>query len=212
MAAAQPGLERLDPTNDVQVEAIARLHSELLPRSVGARLGHGFMTRFYFRRLPADGLIVCDLYREEDRYVGFSTYTREPDTFMARALRRHLLELLAVSLRTFLAKPRRIAVMADLLRRSRALPADGHRTGYLLTIGVLDSYRGPRPADGETRISVALIRAMLDFFRREGFDRVDGAVERENLRAIRFYRSCGFRIEDPGNGDLHFHYDLRSPE
>jgi GNAT superfamily N-acetyltransferase len=206
------GVVRLSPSDAEQVEALARLHAELLPRSAPAQLGHRFMTRFYFRSLPEAGLIHCDLYRHEGVWAGFCTYTEHPGGFMGEALRRNLASLCWLGLRIVVEEPRRLAALLDLVRKSRQLgspPARAGRAGFWLTFGVLEPYRRVRVDAQGTRISGALVRAMLDHFRAAGFAWLDGAVERSNRSAILFYHSLGFRIEDPGSGsDLKVHYEF----
>jgi len=198
------------PTKPDQVAAAARLHAALLPQSVPAQLGEYFMRKFYFTKLVEMDRITCDLFEVEGEYVAFNVYTKYPDSFMRDGIRRHFLPLAVVAARTFASDPRRLRAVADLLRKSAQLGDDGAaRAGYWLTFGVLESFRRVKIDERGTRISGALVSAMLDSFRAEGFDRVDGAVERTNKSAIFFYHACGFAIRDPGHGDdLYIHFDL----
>lgn len=210
MSTSPSGLIRLSPGHSDQVDAAARLHAELLPGSVPSRLGHHFMTRFYFTKLVEIDRITCDLFAYEGKYVAFNVYTKYPESFMRDGIRRHFLPLCAVAARTFGSDPRRLSAIAGLLRKSAQLGENGSaRAGYWLTFGVLEPFRRVKIDERGTRISGALVNAMLDSFRADGFDRVDGAVERTNKSAIFFYHACGFAIRDPGKGDdLHIDIDL----
>jgi len=210
MSTSPSGVVRLNPDDPDQVNATAQLHAELLPDSFTARLGHHFMTRFYFSKLVASDLISCDLYAHEGSYVGFSVYTKYPDTFMREGIRRHFISLCWISARAFLSDPRRLAVLPGMLRKDAWLQKEkATYAGYWMTFGVLESHRRLKIDDRGTRISSALVHAMLDYFRKEGFGRLDGGVERDNKSAIFFYHSCGFSIHDPGSGPaVQIRYDL----
>jgi len=210
MSTAATGVMRLNPDDPDQVDAIAQLHTELLPWSIPARLGHHFMTRFYFTNLAASDLISCDLYAHEGKYVGFNVFTKYPGSFMREGIRRHFFTLCRISARIFASVPRRLAALLGMVQKDAWLRADQSvRAGYWLTFGVLESYRRMKIDERGMRVSTALVQAMLDYFREEGFNRVDGGVERNNKSAIFFYHACGFTIRDPGSGDdLRIHYDL----
>jgi ribosomal protein S18 acetylase RimI-like enzyme len=211
MSDKRSGIVRLDPSDPEQVEALARLHAELLPNSVPSRLGHRFMTSFYFRKLPVTDLLVCDLYRHDGAFVGYCTYTKHPDSFLQLGLQRHLPLLCWLGFRIAISEPRRLGALADLLRKSSDLVSDPtSRAGFWLTFGVLEPYRRIK-VNERARISDLLVRSMLDYFRSEKVDRVDGSVERTNKTAIFFYHACGFRIMDPGGSNLKIQMQLGEP-
>ena len=84
------------------------------------------------------------------------------------------------------------------------------RTGYFLTFGVHPDFRGKQV--GGKRISRRLMEHMFEYFRDAGFDAVEATVERSNERALAFYRSCGFGVEDRGFGggtQLQIRHELR---
>jgi len=214
MSTSASGIVRVNPDNPDQVNAIARLHVELLPQSVPAQLGDYFMTHFYFTKLVELDLITCDLFAYDGDYVAFNVFTKYPDSFMRDGIRRHFFPLCLVAARTFASDPRRLGAVFDLLRKSAGLSSkrsDG--AGYWLTFGVLGPFRRLTIDERGTRISGSMVNAMLEAFRSAGFARVDGAVDRTNKHAIFFYHACGFTIRDPGSGDdLHIHIDLEKGE
>lgn len=214
MSANPSVVVRLKPTDPDQLKAASRLHSELLPQSVPAQLGDYFMTHFYFTKLVEMDRISCDLFIHDGEYVGFIVFTKYPDSFMRDGIRRHFFSLCLVAIRIFASDPRRLGAVFNLLRKSSEITSKrSDRAGYWLTFGVLAPFRRLKIDERGTRISGALVNAMLDAFREAGFARVDGAVERTNKSAIFFYHACGFTIRDPGSGDdLHIHLDLEPSE
>jgi hypothetical protein len=168
------------------------------------------MTRFYFTRMVRSGLIGAYLYRHEGEYVAFSVFTEHPDTFLREGVRRHFFALCWICAACFLADPRRLAILPGLLGNdATSTHAPGLRVGYWLTFGVKDTHTRLRVGERGQRISNLLVHAMVDYFRKAGFQRLDGGVERDNKSAIFFYHSCGFRMHDPGEGpSLQIHLDL----
>ena len=58
---------------------IAELHAELLPRSPLTKLGVGFMERFYYKRLPKQGLIFGAIAYVDGHPAGFVSATYDSD-------------------------------------------------------------------------------------------------------------------------------------
>ena len=195
---ADTELRILDPRDREQLEAFADLHEVTLPRSVPVRLGRRFMIDFYFSKLVEAGLVAGDLFRYEGRYVGYNLYTKYPASFMRRGVRQHLPFLLHFMPRVFLASPRALAAIPQILSKTGGFPEDP-LTGYWLTFGVHPDFR-PVRVDGRP-IARHLVERMFDYFRDEGFRAVEGTVEAENRAAIIFYRTCGFRFDDRGFED-----------
>lgn len=199
----------LDPHDPGQLEAIAELHEVTLPESVPVQLGRRFMTRFYFPRLVAGGLAAGDLYRFEGKWAGYNLYTKFPHTMLREAIRRHFWFLCGFMPTVFLANPRALLAVPKMLRNQGGFP-ELPRTGYFLTFAVHPDFRGCQ-VDGK-RISTHLMESMLDYFRQAGCEGVEATVARSNERAIAFYRSCGFRVEDRGfasGTQLQVRYELR---
>jgi ribosomal protein S18 acetylase RimI-like enzyme len=194
-ALPETGLVRLDPHDRAQLEAFAELHEATLPESVPVKLGRRFMTRFYFPKLVEAGLAAGDLFRFEGRWAGYNLYTKFPHSMLRDAIRRHFLFLCAFMPTVFLANPRALLVIPKMLRNQGGFP-ELPRTGYWLTFGVLPEFR--RAQIGGKRIANRLVERMLEYFREEGFDAVEGTTDRSNGPALIFYRTCGFRIEDRG--------------
>lgn len=208
-ALPETGLVRLDPRDRAQLEAFAELHEATLPESIPVRFGRRFMTRFYFPKLVADGLAAGDLFRFEGKWAGYNLYTKFPHSMLRDAIHRHFWFLCAFMPTVFLANPRALLAIPQMLGNTGGFP-EKPRTGYFLTFGVHPDFRGR--AVGGKRISTQLMEHMFSYFRAAGFGAVEATVERSNERAIAFYRSCGFRVEDRGlEGGLkvQVRYELR---
>lgn len=205
----ETGLVRLDPTDRAQLEAFADLHEATLPESVPVKFGRRFMTRFYFPKLVADGLAAGDLYRFEGKWAGYTLYTKYPHTMLRDAIRRHFLFLCAFMPGVLLANPRALLAIPKMLANQGGFPKLP-RTGYLLTFGVHPGFR-PARVEGKP-ISRHLVDHMFDYFREHGFDAVEATTDRSNGRALNFYRTCGFQIEDrgfEGGTKIQVRYELR---
>jgi len=189
------GLVRLDPNDREQLEAFARLHEATLPESVPVQFGRRFMTRFYFPRLVADGLAAGDLFRFEGQWAGYNLYTKFPHTMLRDAIKRHFWFLCGFMPTVFLANPRALLAIPKMLGNQGGFP-EKPRTGYFLTFGVDPNFRGTEV--GGKRISFHLMERMFEYFREAGCEAVEATVDVVNERALRFYRSCGFQVEDRG--------------
>ena len=211
---------RLDPTDKAQLQAVAELHSTLLPSSPIPGLGTDFMTRFYYRTLVEDGLVGCFLYQVGERYVGFLAFTEHPGTFMSEGRRRHLLRLLFVVGLAVLTKPSRVRVLWETVvigrregrrpegRRPAAAPAG---VGEVLSFGVLEGFRGGAPG---RRISNRLFDATIQHLEERGARRLEWNVEKSNVRGQQFYQSYGARLEESavaGEHELRGWIDLGGP-
>ena len=202
----------LDPDDPEHVGAAAHLHATLLGHSPVPRLGMRFMTRFFYSRLVADGLVRCYLYRVEGQYVGFLSLTERPDSFMRQGTRRHLVRLAAVLAASLAEKPSRVGILWETLAASRrkqhASPRDA--VGELLSFGVLPGFAARRESNG-LRIPTILFDAGIRHFRERGFRRIEWTVDRDNLPAMILYRSYGAVLDksaDAWPGDYRVRLEL----
>jgi ribosomal protein S18 acetylase RimI-like enzyme len=206
------GLVRLDPDDRAQLEAIAELHEITLPYSVPVQFGRRFMMRFYFPKLVADGLAAGDLFRFEGKWAGYTFYTKHPHTMLRDAVKRHFLFLCAFMPTVFLANPRALRAIPKMLANQGGFP-ELPRTGYWLTFGVHPDFRRVE-VDGK-RIADQLILRMLEYFRGEGYDAVEGTTDRSNGSALILYRTMGFQLQDrgfEGGAKIQVRRDVRGGE
>lgn len=186
-----------------QVEAVARLHSQLLPDSPISKLGRLFMTRFYYYKLIKDGLIICDLYKCNGRFVGLLSYTKYPFSFMRKGLRRHFSYLACILAICLMARPWRIKVLLDTLTvSSRRSSRDEKETVEFLSFGVLKPYRHIIDDESGLRIADLLFLNGVDFFKKEGCKRLMLSIikKKDNDGIFAFYKFYGvFFARDTGN-------------
>jgi ribosomal protein S18 acetylase RimI-like enzyme len=189
------GLEPLDPRDSSAVDAIARLHSELLPGSPISRLGRRFMRRFYYRLLVADRLIGGHLFYVEGQPAGFIAYTAQPGRFMIEGLKRHWLFLSGLMGADLLADPRRLRTVIWTLNHMRQpghAPAPGE--GEILSFGVSPEFRNSQFVRRTgRRVSAELFECARDYFRRQGIAHYRAVVESGNREALLFYHAHGCR-------------------
>lgn len=180
----------------------ASLHRELLPTSSVVRLGDGFMRRFYYDALIADGLVLCDVAYHRDVPAGFIAWTGAPASFMSQGRRRHPLLLPWVLAGALVTDPRRVVTLAQVagLTRRRAATARPAREGELLSFGVLPAYRGMsfRRETGRV-IAVELFDRARAWFEAAGFTAMRAVVETDNREALLFYQAqdgCTFQASE----------------
>ena len=192
------GIRALDPQDPRDLEAVAKMHTALLPGSPVCQLGAEFMQRFYYRKLVEDGLIHCDLYINEGTPVGFIAYTEIPSRFMSEGLRRHGLYLAGIMILSLLRHPSRIAAVLRTLRimSRRTRKTEGAQEGEMLSLGVLPQFRSPDfTRRTGTRISSALFENARGYFRNRGVAEIYLLVEAENKPAMMLYKAMGGRFE-----------------
>lgn len=183
----------LDGADAELITTAADLHCRLLPGSPVSRLGRFFMTRFYYSTLVRDGLVRCDLFSHEGRYVGFSAYTDVPLTFMERGLKRHTWRLLWVLAISLLAKPSRLGILLGTARLSgkRKIHEDDGRVGECLSLGVLPEYGTVKDERTGLRISHQLFNRVKDYFKGKGFREILLVIDKQNRHALTFYYGYG---------------------
>ena len=186
----------LNPSDVTHRRAAAELHGRLLPESPIAALGQGFMQDFYYRLLVRDGLIACDLYRLDGKYVGFASYTKYPFTFMKRGYRKHFWPLALCLGQSVLARPARIGVLIQIpgVAAKRA-SAETHKTGEFLSFGVEAGYGTCRDAATGKKIPNLLFENLMGYFRGKDFDRLQFIVRKENRPSLLFFNAYGAQIE-----------------
>src|SRR5437879_6177998 len=97
-------IERLNPRNAADVNAVAELHERYLADSPVAKMGRRFIREFYYGRLVEDGLIDCVICRVDGHVVGFMAYTGSAYDFLSRGVRHHFLALSWVMLKSLVAR------------------------------------------------------------------------------------------------------------
>lgn len=192
-------LESLDTTNKNDVDAVASLHETYLSDSPIALMGPRFLRRFYYVKLVNQDLVQCIVCRVNGRVVGFLSYTSKYD-FMATGIKRNWLLLSWVMLVSILTQP---SVLKNILwtiklmgMRSNDLhEPDMERTGESLSMAVEPEFQTFVPAGGTSRLPVRLFEHMVEYFRKEGIERIVFMVRPENIASNIYYNALGCEMQ-----------------
>jgi hypothetical protein len=165
----------------------------ILGTSPVAELGPAFGEDFYYHRLVKDGLIHCDLYRHAGKFVGFSSYTSVPFTFMMEGLKSHPIALTWSLMRSLAQKPKRFLMCLNAYRQqgTRSRMTEDTRMGEILSLGVLPE--GTRVIDAATglRSSRVLFEEAKRFLANDGCESLIARVAKDNRLSQFFFGSLG---------------------
>jgi len=204
---------KLDPSNKEQIDSAARLHRTLLGYSPVPRMGHLFMTRFYYKKLVEADLIRCILNSCGGKYVGFIAYTQYPHSFMAMGGQKYFFSLSSVLFQSFLQKPSRLKILIKVSREnnSRQKKQNGEdKIAELLSLGVLKKYLNIIDEATGLRFSHLLFCSMVDDLKKDDVKILRVVTRRDNEKALKFYRKYGAQIVDNNYPDKSYllHLDL----
>ena len=194
---AMDGVVKFDYQNKEHVDAIARLHAELLGESLIPRLGNKFITSFYYTRLVKDNLIRCELYRYKGKYVAFSVCTEFPFTFMKDGIRRNVLYLSLLMFRILLLNPSRIKVVIETIRigKNRQMRTKENRVsakiGEILSFGILSDYGAVRDEFSGLRVTNLLFERVLDYLKDRQVTHMEGEIKKDNKPSLLLWQSYG---------------------
>jgi len=181
---------------------IAELHADLLPRSPLTKLGIGFMSRFYYKQLPKQGLIFGAVAYVDGRPAGFVSATYDSDRLLRRAIRWNWLRLSWV-LATSLPRPKRLVGAFESMgifksRESRAsnLPVGqgtAGLTGEVLSIGVRRTFRSPEfKIQSGLQIGKDLMYGVMAGFEKSQIVRARLIVDAKDIAGQGFFRGLGW--------------------
>jgi hypothetical protein len=194
------GLEKFNPRNPADVNAIADLHQQYLSDSMVVGLGQPFLRDFYYRVLVEEGLFGAILCRVDGRVVGFISYTHRPLDFMSAGLRGHFLR---VAWALFLGICRRPSVLKTIFhvgrligaRREERRSTDHAGMGEAISMTVLPEYQNYVAPGGTTRLAPRLFLAAAQDLKALGMNRVLLNVQPANRAANLFYSAMGCSFE-----------------
>lgn len=188
----------LDYRNKEHVRAAAGLHEQLLGDSPIPGLGRCFMEKFYYSTLVEDGLIHCDLYRHDGRYVAFSVYTKYPFSFIEQGKRRHFLYLCALMLAALISRPSRIRTILKMrnVNSQRTREKDDGKIGEYLSIGVLEEALHVKDEKTGLRIPNVLFERVIEFYKANHFEEILLTVKKDNRRSLLFWHSYGAKLKE----------------
>jgi hypothetical protein len=198
MSMLPNGIVSLDTSDREQVRAAAALHEQLLADSPVPLLGRLFMERFYYSTLVKDGLIQCDLYRQDGRYVAFSVYTRYPGSFISQGIRRHFVYLCLLFTAALIAKPSRIKTILGMRgQNSKRLPESAiGKAGEYLSLGVLEEFQQIKHPETKVRISNMLFERAIEYFKANDYEEILLAFKVSNRRSMLFWLSYGAVLKE----------------
>jgi hypothetical protein len=208
-------IELLDPRNTADVDAVASLHAKYLSHSLIVRLGGRFLRNFYYRTLVEDDLIRCTICRVDNRIVGFISYTKYPNDFIARGVRRHFVWLAWVMLSSVVQRPQLLrdiweAFVTMRTPREEISPEQGG-VGEGISVATAEGYRDYVIPETGKRMPVQLFECMIQYFTDAGFDRLFVYVDPWNVASNRYCTAIGCRLVKTtllGIPNHKFYYDI----
>lgn len=212
-------IERMNPRNRSDVEAVSALHERFLSESPVARMGSAFLRDCYYSRLLASGLYDCLVCRsrKDGRVVAFITYTDKPMDFMSRGLKLHFVPVAWSVGRTVVTSPKRLRDVLHVLRlmsvrsknsEDRVLKAGAAEA---LSMAVLPEFQNSVPEGGKSRVAVRLIELMAADMRERKVSDIAFYVDPANRAANLLYSAMGCKfekIESAGNVRHRFIYPV----
>ena len=192
-------IRTIQPTDDDGLQAVARLHEELLPFGPLAALGADFLRTVCYRAPVRDGLLTVLLAEADGQPAGFVAYTTDTERFHSEALRRHVLLAGWQLLVALVSDPRRLRAVPRILRVMRSRVDDGEdRSGYgeVIGLGVRPDFLAPafRKRTGRW-LSKDLVAAAAADLHAAGKDRLRMFVAAENTRTMLLYQLLGATFE-----------------
>jgi hypothetical protein len=189
-------IERIDfdYNNSEHIKAVCHLHALLLPDSLIPQLGNIFMSKFYYKKLPEDGLINVYLYKQDGVYIGFFSGTNFPFTFMEEGRKRHFLLLSFILLISILLKPSRIKIINKPAKITESSFLDdfkkeyGDKIAYFLSFGVLEEYRNLKDPLSKLKIPDLIMTHVFDHFKAQNKNHFMGIARKDNLKALLLYK------------------------
>ena len=98
-------IELVKYDNVKQINALAALHLNLLPNSKPSRLGMFFLKKLYLNTLVKHNCIHGFTFRTKNEYIGFTLFTKFPNSFILKALLKEPLRYIIVGLYLIFTRP-----------------------------------------------------------------------------------------------------------
>ena len=206
----------LDANDEEKISQVALLHEKLLNESPIPQFGRYFMKKFYYKKLISSNLIHCLFYLYRSKVAGFIVITEYPGKFMINGFFNHIFFLSYTFIRAIFKKPARILKILKLIMvgMKRKSAHANNKTSELLSIAVDTKYRKHRDAQSGLRISHALFQGAAKFLKNNGNKRFNVITDKNNDRAISFYKNYEVELIDSNFYDndeqLLFSLDLNN--
>jgi hypothetical protein len=189
---------KLNYKNKEHLNAIAAIHSSVLPESNVPRIGPLFMKRFYYTTLVKKGIIKCFLASYNGKIVGILVSTTKPYSWMRMGMQGERLNLGFILMASVLQKPARLIYILKQLKfkldPSFKEYEESKNTFEILTTGVLKEYR--KVAIGDTSktalfsfnsIAHKLVDHVLSMYAANGFKYAIGQIIKSNKASQLFF-------------------------
>ena len=182
------------PLQPADVASVAQLHAQELREGLLARLGPGFLSRFYYRRVPAWPSGFCLVADFRGEVAGFVSATSDWQGLFGQVARRYRGELAVVVSTELLRHPGMLPVVGEawrFLRTAPQLPEDA--PGEILSLAVAPAFRTLEFARRTgVRVGAMLGTAALRRLAEMGVGRVRALVRADNTMANILYQHLGF--------------------
>ena len=214
------GIEFLDPNNAADVDSVSALYEEHLATSPVVKLGPRFLREFFYSQLVKDDLLGCLICRVDGKVVAFLSWTTRPSDFVSVGIKRHVVKLSWIMLRTVITRP---AIVHELIASSRmasrragdtGMPADSPAVIEALSIVVPPAFQRHVPEGGKGRLTTRLVRTLADHVRAKGVAKVIYVVQPTNTSSAIFFSGMGCEMAKrtyAGNVVYVFTHDLLVP-
>ena len=186
-----PNVIKLDPSNKEHINAVSKLHLILLPESIVSRLGHIFLSNFYYKILTKMNLMDVYLYKINNNYVGFIACTDYPFTFMKNGMKGNFIRLSIILMISILLKPSRLGLllkMKDDINLDSVKQKNVESVGQFMSFGVLGKHR--KYVDDFTGLTISnvLMKSVFSHFINRKKSMFFLLVLKTNENAIAFYK------------------------
>lgn len=202
---------RIEKAQEVRIPGMAQCHIKSFPGRFMTEMGHRWLCALYRFFIRNNGSICQVALDADGKVVGLAVGGNQNirEEFLSSALFRypHLIFWKFLSKR--LVRRVLLQELAAKLRRKRnanhsgdiVAPSDEVRSGNLLSICVLPDYEG-------TGVAGKLIESFQLACKAEGYQRLTLSVDKENSRAVAFYKKHGWRQSGISGESIRFVLDL----
>lgn len=189
-------IESADHEDRDAIDAVARMHVDLLPHGLG-QLGPRFVRDFLYVPGLRRGELQVGLARVDGVPAGFVTFTTSPDAYAGGGLAAQLPQAVVALTSSAIRDPRVVGAAWRVVRRSSERSPGTIETAdsEILAFGVRPEFRsGPFVRATGIRLSRALFDHAAERLVGLGHHTVQANVEADNLPTLQFYRFLGGRF------------------
>lgn len=196
---------------EVHIPGMAQCHIKSFPGSFMTEMGYHWLCALYLFFIKHPGSVCRVALDSDDKVIGLAAGGDQNirQEFLSSALFRYPHLILWKFLSKRLVRRVLLQELAAKLRRKRTAnhsgniiaPNDGIRSGNLLSICVLPDYEG-------TGVAGRLLEVFQHACKAEGYERLALSVDKENSRAVAFYKKHGWRQSGISGESVRFVLDL----